>query len=95
MPRYLVERTFPDRLVILTNSEGAQAMRKVVDTNTQRGVTWVTSYVNPGKTKTYCVYDAPDPEAIRAVADRNSLPVDQITEVSVLDPYFYVGEGLR
>jgi hypothetical protein len=29
------------------------------------------------------------PEAIRDVAERNGLPVDRITEVSVLDPYFY------
>ena len=30
-----------------------------------------------------------NPEAIRDVAERNGLPVDRITEVSVLDPYFY------
>jgi hypothetical protein len=29
------------------------------------------------------------PEAIRQTASRNDLPVDQITEVSVLDPFFY------
>ena len=28
-------------------------------------------------------------EAIRKVAKRNNLPVDTITQVSVLDPYFY------
>jgi hypothetical protein len=53
------------------------------------GVTWVHSYVNPDKTKTFCVYDAPSPEAIRTAAKRNNLPVDRITQVSVLDPYFY------
>jgi hypothetical protein len=41
------------------------------------------------KTKTFCIYDGPSPEAIRRAARRNSLPVDRITEVSVLDPYFY------
>ena len=34
-------------------------------------------------------YDGPTPEAVRRVADRNKLPVDRITEVRVLDPYFY------
>jgi hypothetical protein len=29
------------------------------------------------------------PEAIRETASRNDLPVDQITRVRVLDPYFY------
>lgn len=90
MPRYMVERTFPDRLVIPTNADGSAAMRKVVDVNADRGVTWVHSYVNEEKTKTFCVYDGPDPESIRVVAERNGLPVDQITEVRVLDPYFYV-----
>ena len=90
MPRYMVERTFPDRLVIPTNEQGAGAMRKVVDTNAGKGVNWVISYVKDDKTKTFCVYDGPDPESIRVVAERNGLPVDRITEVRVLDPYFYV-----
>jgi hypothetical protein len=42
-----------------------------------------------GKRTTFCVYDAPDPEAIRRSASDNSLPVDAISEVRVLDPYFY------
>jgi hypothetical protein len=52
-------------------------------------VTWLQSYVTPDRKHTVCVYDAPTPEAIRRVADRNKLPVDRITEVRVLDPYFY------
>jgi hypothetical protein len=52
-------------------------------------VTWVHSYVTPDKKKTFCIYDAPSPEAIRTAAKRNNLPVDSITPVSVLDPYFY------
>ena len=42
-----------------------------------------------GKQKTFCIYDAPSPEAIRQAANRNNLPVDSISEVRVLDPYFY------
>jgi hypothetical protein len=38
---------------------------------------------------TFCIYDAPNPEAIRRTAEKNKLPVDSITKVSVLDPYFY------
>jgi hypothetical protein len=37
----------------------------------------------------FCIYDAPSAEAIRAAAKRNHLPVDRITPVNVLDPYFY------
>ena len=35
---------------------------------------------------------APTPEAIRRTAARNELPVDRITQVHVLDPYFYTSE---
>jgi hypothetical protein len=87
--RYMVERTFPDGLRIPVTEEGAGACMGVVDRNGELGVTWVHSYVNEEKTKTYCVYDGPNPEAIRNAAERNGLPVDRITKVSVLDPYFY------
>jgi len=49
----------------------------------------VQSYVQDDGSRTVCVYDAPSPEAIRATAAANSLPVDRITQVRVLDPYFY------
>ena len=91
MPRYMVERTFPKGLSIPQTAEGASACRSVVDQNAKDGVTWVHSYVSPDRTKTYCIYDGPSPESIRHAAERNALPVDQITEVSVLDPYFYRG----
>ncbi len=89
MPRFLVERTFPDGLAIPMDAQGAQVCLSVVGNNLQDQVTWVHSYVTPDKGKTFCIYDAPTPEAIRRAAQRNSLPVDTITEVSVLDPYFY------
>jgi hypothetical protein len=53
----------------------------------------VHSYINLDRTKTFCVYDAPTLEAIRQVGQRNHLPVGGITEVSVIDPYLYLGIG--
>lgn len=89
MPRYMVERTFPDGLVIPMNEQGANVCLSVVGKNTGEDVTWVHSYVTADKKKTFCIYDAPNPEAIRKTAKANGLPVDNITEVRVLDPYFY------
>ena len=89
MPRYLVERTFPDGLAIPVNDQGAQVCLAVVGNNTDDAVTWLHSYVTGDKKKTFCIYDAPTPEAIHRAAERNNLPVDRITPVSVLDPYFY------
>jgi len=89
MPRYVVERTFPDGLHIPVADDGADICRSVVERNSDEGVTWVHSYVSQDRARTFCVYDAPNPEAIRKTADLNSLPLDQITQVRVLDPYFY------
>jgi hypothetical protein len=89
MPRYMVERTFPDGLSIPINADGAKACLGVVDKNATQGVTWVHSYVSPDHRKTFCIYDGPTPESIRSAAASTQLPIDRITEVSVLDPYFY------
>jgi hypothetical protein len=89
MPRYLVERSFPDGLSIPITAEGAKAVGSVVSHNAEYGVTWVHSYVTPDRKQTFCIYDAPEPEAVRKAADCNKLPVGRITEVNVLDPYFY------
>ena len=88
MARYLVERTFPAGLALPADQQGAQVCLAVIGNNSQDGVTWIHSYVTMDKQKTFCIYDAASPEAIRSAADRNGLPVDRITEVRVLDPYF-------
>lgn len=89
MARFLVERTFPEGLNIPVNDQGAQVCLTVVGNNAQDGVTWVQSYVTRDRKKTFCIYDAPSPDAIRQAAQRNNLPVDRITAVNVLDPHFY------
>jgi len=91
MPRYLVERTFPAGLHIPVTDVGARACSMVAANNAKRGVTWVHSYVSEDLGKSFCIYDGPNPEAILDTASMNDLPVDKITQVSVLDPYFYRG----
>ena len=89
MPRYVVERTFPEGLGIPPGEAGWRLCLEVVEQNADEGVTWVHSYVSEDRAKTFCIYDGPSPEAIRKTAARNHLPVDRITQVRVLDPYFY------
>jgi hypothetical protein len=94
MPRYVVQRTFPEGLYIPIENGGAKLCGEVVERNAEHGVTWISSFVSEDKTHTFCIYDAPTPEAIRKTAARNGFPVDGITQVRVLDPYFYTGEGV-
>jgi hypothetical protein len=89
MPRYLVERTFADQLGLPGPNAEASAQQNFIENNALDGVTWVHSYVVPDRKKSFCIYDAPTPEAVRRAAQRNGLPIDRITEVRMLDPYFY------
>ncbi len=89
MPRFVVQRTFPEELAIPSTPDGAKTCLAVVENNAEEAVTWVTSYVTLDRTKTFCVYDGPSPEAIERAGVANGLPLDSISEVRVLDPYFY------
>jgi hypothetical protein len=90
MPRYLIERHFPEGLGLAPDQPGRQTAATVIANNAQQGVTWVHSYVTPDKRHTFCIFDAPSPEAIRKAADHNGLPAERITEVRVLDPSFHL-----
>ena len=91
MPRFLIQRTFPDGLAIPVTADGAKTCLGVVENNTEESVTWITSYVSIDYTKTFCIYDGPSPESVERAALANGLPVDSISEVRILDPYFYTG----
>ncbi len=90
MPRYLVERTYPDQFIIPINLDGVQVCQAIIDNDAVEQVTWLHSYVARDKRKSFCVCDAPSPEAVRRAAQRNGQPIDRITEVRVFDPYFYL-----
>jgi hypothetical protein len=86
LPRYVVERRFVEGLPTPPQDD---LCLEVVERNADEGVTWVHSYVSVDREKSFCVCDAPSPEAIRKTSARNALPVERITQVRVLDPYFY------
>ncbi len=87
MPRYVVERSFEQAWDLGTGIE--ERCREIVERNGD-DVTWLHSYVSEDGTRSYCMYEAPSPEAIRRSARRNDLPVDSITSVRVLDPFPYL-----
>jgi hypothetical protein len=89
MPRYLIERTFPDGLHPPSREDNAEDWGAIVANNSDDMVTWIHSYVTEDRLKSFCIYEAPSPEAIRRAARRNNLPVDKIFEVRLLDPYSF------
>jgi hypothetical protein len=76
MPRYVIERNFAEQLHL--TKEGIEGVKLI---NEQEGVKWIFSFLSADKRKTYCLYDAPNPEAIRAAARRNNIPADVIIEI--------------
>lgn len=88
MGRYLVERSFPEGLRISVNDEDAAMCQMIALNNAGEGVTWIHSYVSDDRKKTYCICDAPSPEAIRRASRLDNLPIDRITDVRIRNPYF-------
>ena len=78
MHRYLVERTFPAGAI---DGIDAAARQRVNATNARFGVRWVQSYATADKTHTYCIYEGPSEQAIRAAAQANQMSADRVTEV--------------
>ncbi len=89
MPRYIVERDFPEEFQMPLDAAGVRACLAWVEVNRSEEVFWLQSYMSANKRKSFCLYEAASPEAIRRASNRNRLPVTRITEIRVLDPYFY------
>ena len=84
MPRFMIERNFAEKLE-MTN-EAAQGIKQI---NDEEGVQWLFSFLSADKKKTYCLYEAPNAEAILSAAQRCQIPADAIVEVSDLRPEMY------
>jgi hypothetical protein len=77
MPIFMVERRFAEELE--AGAEEADGINRI---NAEEGVRWLYSFLSADKRKTYCLYEAPTPEAIRRAAARAGLPADVIVEVT-------------
>ena len=76
MPLYLIERNFAEQLNVDKNAATA-----VSQVNADAGIQWLFSFLSADKKKTYCLYEAPNPEAIREAARRLNIPADVIIEI--------------
>jgi len=77
MPIFMVERRFAEEL-----EAAAEVIDGINRINDEEGVRWLYSFLSADRRKTYCLYEAPSPDAIRRAADRADLPADVIVEVT-------------
>jgi hypothetical protein len=85
MPRFLIERNFAE--AVEATKEGIDEIQRI---NDDEGVRWLFSFLSPDKRKTYCLYEAPNAEAIRIAARRANIPADVVIEVSELRPEMFL-----
>src|SRR3954454_17925576 len=81
MPLYVIERTFAEDLEV-----SGDDIRLIDEINADEGVRWIFSFLSADKRQTYCLYEAPSPEAIVDAAGRAGLPADAIVEVGSASP---------
>jgi hypothetical protein len=76
MPRFLIERNYAEQLEFYR--DGFTAAPQV---NADVGVQWLLSFLSADKKKSYCLYEAPNAEALREASRRLNIPADVIIEV--------------
>jgi hypothetical protein len=86
MPKFVIERDIPEAGKL--SFEQLQAMsQKSCGVLREMGaqIQWVQSYVSDGRI--YCIYVAPDEDAIRMHAQQGGFPANRIAQIrSVIDP---------
>lgn len=83
MPLYVIERSFAEQLDLTSDD-----VELIEAANGDEGVRWLFSFLSADRRRTYCLYEAPSPDAILAAARRADVPADVIVEVSPATPQF-------
>jgi hypothetical protein len=81
MPLFVIERHFAEQIEM---TRGRASEIELI--NADVGVQWLFSFLSADRKKSYCLYEAPSVEAIRAAALRANIPADVVVEVSKVRP---------
>ena len=81
MGLYVIERNFLEGLD--PDALDDDAIKLV---NDDVGVRWILSFLSADKRRTYCLYEAPNPESLREAAARLGIPADAVIAVEEFGP---------
>src|SRR3954471_14061052 len=81
MPLYVIERAFAEQLDLSSDD-----VKLIDEINADEGVRWLFSFLSADRRRTYCLYEATSPAAIRGAAERANVPGDEIVEVGAASP---------
>jgi hypothetical protein len=75
MPLFIIERNFAEEIQLDPNDE------VTLKVNEEIGVKWLYSFLSLDKKKTYCLYEAPNADAVYEAARRANVPADSVIQV--------------
>jgi hypothetical protein len=85
MPLYVIERAFAEQIDL-----DAEDVKLIEEVNADEGVRWLFSFLSADRRRSYCLYEAPTPDAIVVAARRAGLPADAVVEVDRISADMYV-----
>lgn len=88
MALFVIERLFADALQL--DAEGVAAVEAY---NNDADLRWLFSFLSADRKKTYCLYEAPDADALRKQAEDLGFPADTVIEVTELNPQMFTSRG--
>ena len=81
MGLYVIERNFLEGL-----DPKALDYDGIKEVNDDVSIRWILSFLSADKRKTYCLYEAPNAEAIVEAAARLGIPADAVVPVEEIGP---------
>jgi len=81
----MIERGFAEQLELTSD-----AVRLIEEVNADEGVRWLFSFLSADRRRSYCLYEAPSPDAIIAAAEKAGIPADAVVEVDRVSADMYV-----
>ena len=85
MPRYVTESRLPQGTNSPLERLDDDVDGTVLEADRREGVQWLYSFISTDRSRLFCFYDGPSPEAVRRTAGRYRMPVDDVVEVQFLD----------
>ncbi len=89
MPLFVIERNFAEQMSL--DQEGIDATEAY---NADANLRWLFSFLSADKKKTYCLYEAPDAEALIQQAKDLGIPADAVVEVGELNAAMFSGQSV-
>ncbi len=75
MPMFMIERKFAEEITLDPSND------VILKINEEVVVKWLYTFLSLDKKRTYCLYEAPDAEAVREAARRANVPADSVMQV--------------